>query len=210
MQIQANYTWSHALDEISNAGFLPFNFNTNESILNPEDPYNIRRNYGNADYDVRHYANMNYVWTTPHLRGLVGVLADWTVSGTVYYRTGYPLTAVDSAATGTLNGFNYFTSGGPQVFANYLGGASYGCTREAVAPATGTARPCLSAPDFTPAINGFGLQRRNQFFGPRYFNTDITVMKNFPIPHWESAKLGIGLQAFNHPFLVARHAIGFI
>ena len=202
LQIQANYTWSHALDEISNAGFLPFNFNTNESILNPEDPYNIRRNYGNADYDVRHSANMNYVWTTPHLRGLVGVLADWTVSGTFYYRTGYPLTAVDSAATSTLNSFNYYTgagtaSAGPQIFSNYLGGASPGCTRAAVAPVTGTANPCLAPPDFTPAISGYGLQRRNQFFGPRYFNTDITVMKNFPIPHWESAKLGIGLQAFN-------------
>jgi Carboxypeptidase regulatory-like domain len=202
LQIQANYTWSHALDEISNAGFLPFNFNTNESILNPEDPFNIRRNYGNADYDVRHNLNMNYVWTTPHMRGALGLLADWTVSGTVYYRTGYPLTAVDSNATGTLNSFNYFTgagtgSAGPQIFANYLGGASPGCTRDAVAPVTGTAHPCLAAPDFTPAISGYGLQQRNQFFGPRYFNTDLTVMKNFPLPKWESAKLGIGVQAFN-------------
>jgi hypothetical protein len=145
---------------------------------------------------------MNYVWTTPHVRGLLGVLADWTLSGTLYYRTGYPLTAVDSNATSTLNSFNYYTgagtgSAGPQIFANYLGGASPGCTRAAVAPAAGTAHPCLAPPDFTPAISGYGLQHRNQFFGPRYFNTDITVMKNFPIPHWESAKLGIGLQAFN-------------
>jgi hypothetical protein len=202
LQLQANYTWSHALDEISNAGFLPFNFNTNTSILNPEDPYNIRRNYGNSDYDVRHYANMNYVWTTPHLRGWLGTIADWTISGTLYYRTGYPLTAVDSNATTTLNGFNYYTgagtgTAGPQIFANYLGGASPGCTRAAVAPAAGAAHPCLAAPDFTPAISGYGLQHRNQFFGPRYFDTDITVMKNFPIPHWESAKLGIGVQAFN-------------
>ena len=202
LQVQANYTWSHALDEISNAGFLPFNFNTNTSILNPENPFNIRGNYGNADYDVRHNLNMNYVWTTPHVRGALGVLADWTISGTVYYRTGYPLTVVDSGATSTLNGFNYFTGAGtgvagPQIFANYLGGASPGCTRAAVAPAAGTAHPCLAPPDFTPATTGYGLQHRNQFFGPRYFDTDITVMKNFPIPKWESAKLGIGLQAFN-------------
>jgi hypothetical protein len=197
LQIQANYTWSHALDEISNAGFLPFNFNTNESILNPEDPYNVRRNYGNADYDVRHYVNMNYTWTTPHLRGLVGVLADWTVSGNLYYRTGLPLTVVDSSATGTLNGFNYFTTGGYQVFANYLGGASPGCTREAVASASGNDRPCFTTAAFTPAVAGYGNQGRNQFYGPRFFNTDLSVMKNFPIPKWESAKLGIGVQAFN-------------
>jgi hypothetical protein len=200
LQLQANYTYSHALDEISNQGFLPYNANTNISMVNPQDPYNIRRyNYGNADYDVRHYASLNYVWDTPRMRGLLGVLADWTVSGTLYYRTGLPLTVYDSVATGTLNGYNYGTSPstGPEIFANYLGGASPGCTRAAVLPASGTGTPCFTTGSFTPAIDGFGQQRRNQFFGPRYFNTDVTVMKNFHFPHWESAKLGVGLQFFN-------------
>ena len=60
---QVNYTWSHALDEISNGGILPFNFNTNTSILNPVNPFNLRQNYGNADYDVRNYFSANYVWS---------------------------------------------------------------------------------------------------------------------------------------------------
>jgi Carboxypeptidase regulatory-like domain len=199
LQIQANYTWSHALDEISNAGFLPFNFATNTSILNPEDPYNIRRNYGNSDYDVRHNLNMNYTWTSPRMRGVLGAIGDWTISGNIFYRTGYPLTVVDSAATSNLNGFNYGTTTnvGPQIFANYNGGASPGCTRAAVAPFSGPATPCLAAPAFTPAVAGYGLQNRNQFYGPFYFNMDLTVMKNFHIPHWESGKFGIGLQAFN-------------
>jgi hypothetical protein len=200
LQLQANYTYSHALDEISNAGFLPYNANTNISMVNPQDPYNIRRyNYGNADYDVRHYVSMNYVWDTPRINGFLGVLADWTVSGTVYYRTGLPLTVIDSAATGTLNGYNYGTTNGagPEVFANYLGGASPGCTRTAVLPASGSGTPCLTTASFTPATVGFGNQRRNQFFGPRFFDTDLTVMKNFHFPGWESGKLGIGLQLFN-------------
>lgn len=202
LQIQANYTWSHALDEISNAGFLPFNFNTNTSILNPEDPYNIRRNYGNADYDIRQNVNMNFTWTSPRMKGLAGAVGDWTISGNLYDRTGYPLTVIDSAATGNLNGFNYFTgagtgTAGPQIFGNYNGGASPGCTRAAVAPVTGTAQPCLAAPSFTPAVAGYGRQNRNQFYGPFYFNMDLSLMKNFVIPHWEGAKFGIGLQAFN-------------
>ena len=200
LQVQANYTYSHALDEISNAGFLPYNADTNVSMVNPQDPYNLRRyNYGNADYDVRHYASMNYVWDTPRIQGALGVLADWTVSGTVYYRTGLPFTVVDSVATGTLNGYNYGTTNGagPEVFANYLGGASPGCTRAAVLPASGTGTPCLTTTSFTPALTSFGNQRRNQFFGPRFFDTDLTVLKNFHFPHWESAKLGIGLQFFN-------------
>ena len=49
---------------------------------------------------------------------------------------------------------------------------------------------------------GLGNQRRNQFYGPNYFDTDFTVMKNFKIPHWESGRIGLGVQffnLFNHP-----------
>jgi hypothetical protein len=51
-------------------------------------------------------------------------------------------------------------------------------------------------------VNGFGQQRRNQFTGPSYFNTDLAVTKNFKIPRWEGALLGVGAQFFNvlnHP-----------
>jgi hypothetical protein len=107
LQFQANYTYSHALSIISNGGFLPFNFGTNESSANPQDPFNFKRyNYGNADYDVRHYASLNYVWTTPKLSGLKGLLASWTLSGTLFWRSGLPVTAYDDNASATLNSFN--------------------------------------------------------------------------------------------------------
>jgi hypothetical protein len=197
LQLQANYTWSHALDEISNGGFLPFNFNTNESISNPQDPFNLRAfNYGNSDYDVRHYFSLNYVWTTPKLAGWKGTLASWTVSGTLFARTGLPLTVIDSNATGILNGFNYGTTNGFNVFANSTAAGSIACDSSAVST------PCLTTAQFTPAVTGFGQQRRNQIYGPKYFDTDLSVMKNFNIPRWESGKIGVGFQffnLFNHP-----------
>lgn len=198
LQVQANYTYSHALDMISNAGFLPYNFNTNENTLNPQDPFNFRRyNYGNADYDVRHYASMNYVWTAPKLKGWAGALANWTVAGTVFTRSGLPITVTDSSATGTLNGFNYGTSAGNNVFANDFAGGPVVCTREALYT------PCLDGTSqFTPAINGWGQQRRNQVWGPHFFDTDLAVTKNFHLPISEASNLGIGLQFFNllnHP-----------
>lgn len=202
LQLQASYTWSHALDEVSNSGFLPFTFDTNVSVLTPQDPHNLHAfNYGNADYDVRHSFNLNYVWNTPWNRGWMGLLGGWTVAGTVFVRSGLPFTVVDSGTFAALNGSNFGdNAAGSPIFANYLGGAPSSCGRGAVDT------PCFTTANFSPAggpsTAGFGLQRRNQFYGPRFFNTDLSIMKNFPFPHWESAKLSIGAQAvnlFNHP-----------
>jgi hypothetical protein len=200
LQVQANYTWSHALDEVSNAGFLPYTFNTNVSVLSPQDPFNLRAyNYGNADYDTRHYFSLNYVWEIPHYWGPRAVFGDWTVSGTVFARSGLPFTVVDGDATSILaaNNFGGVLNGtGAFIFANFLGGAPSSCSADAVNT------PCLTSAMFSPATSGLGAQRRNQFYGPKYFDTDFTVMKNFKIPKWESGKFGVGLQffnLFNHP-----------
>jgi hypothetical protein len=198
--VQANYTWSHALDEVSNAGFLPYTFNTNTSVLTPQDPFNLRSfNYGNADYDTRHYFSFNYVWDVPRFWGPRAVFGDWVVSGTIFARSGLPFTVVDGDATSALASNNFggvLNDTGAFVFANYLGGAPSSCGSGAVNT------PCLTTAMFSSATDGFGSQRRNQFYGPKYFDTDLTVMKNFKIPRWESGKLGIGVQffnLFNHP-----------
>ena len=200
LQIQANYTWSHALDEVSNAGFLPYTFATNFSVLSPQDPFNLRRyNYGNADYDVRHYFSMSYVWQVPHYWGPKAAFAGWEVSGTIFARSGLPFTVIDGDATSNLAANNYggaLNGAGSFVFANYLGGAPSSCGPDAINT------PCLTSAMFSPATDGFGNQRRNQFYGPKYFDTDLTVMKSFNIPKWERGKLSVGAQffnLFNHP-----------
>src|SRR5262249_26315501 len=66
LTFQAAYTWSHALDEISNNSLSPFGLNTTglyADIINPQDPRNISAyNYGNAAYDIRNSLTANYVW----------------------------------------------------------------------------------------------------------------------------------------------------
>jgi hypothetical protein len=201
LQFQASYTWSHALDDVSNGGFLPFNFDTNTSILSPQDPYNLKAyNYGNSDYDVRHQFNMNYVYTTPKLHGWEGALLDWTVSGTIFARTGLPFTVFDGTSSTLLGAYNYGPALGLDLFANSFV-APFSCSSSA------TTTPCLTASQFTsPIVPGtsstFGDERRNQVYGPNFFDTDMTLMKNFSIPHWEGAQFQIGAQAFNlfnHP-----------
>jgi hypothetical protein len=207
LQVQASFTWSHALDDISNGGFLPFNFDTNTSILAAQNPFNLRQyNYGNADYDVRRQGNLSYVYHTPKLHGLWDVLLDWTVSGTLFARSGLPFTPFDGASTGILSSYNYGPLLGLDLFANSSVG-SLSCSSSAAFTITGTNTPCLTSSEFSsPVVPGgtasFGNERRNQIYGPDYFDTDLTLMKNFRIPHWENAELQIGAQAFNilnHP-----------
>lgn len=203
-QLQASFTWSHALDDISNGGFLPFTLNTNTSILNPQNPYCFKcSNYGNADYDARKQFNATYLWHTPKLHNtFLDLLANWTISGTFFFRTGLPFTATDGASTGTLSGFNY----GNTLFANTTVGP-INCNSSNVANAFVSTPACMTPAEFTsPVVPGgvatFGNERRNQIYGPNFFDADLTIMKNFRVPKWEGAELEIGAQAFNvlnHP-----------
>ena len=64
--------------------------------------------------------------------------------------------------------------------------------------------PCPGlANNFGPATLGFGNQRRNQAYGPSYFNTDLTLKKAFNLPKMgEHTALSLGVtfyNLFNHP-----------
>ena len=202
---QVNYTWSHALDEISNGGLLPFNFNTNVSILNPINPFDLRQNYGNADYDVRHYFSTNYVWSDAFRHLFKGgpnvLLGGWTFSGTIFARSGLPFSVIDGATTATLNGQNY----GGTILANVVGptGQNLSCGRANATPGPAPGNPpppCLNFNGFASPANIVANQARNQFRGPNFFDTDFTVMKYTKLG--ERANLGIGFQffnLFNHP-----------
>jgi hypothetical protein len=207
LQFQANYTWSHALDEISNAGLLPYNQGTAPSIGTLINPFNLRANYGNADYDIRHNFNANYVWENSlrHLFrwGPNAIFSGWTLSGTFFVRSGTPFSVIDSAITGALGANNYT---GP-VLASVMGptNGTVGCNISA-ANVGNSPTPCLNVNGFSPAgsLTAFGNQARNQFRGPGYFDTDFAVTKHNKIPGLERGELNVGFQFFNllnHPNL---------
>ena len=221
-QLQAGFTWSHALDDISNGGFLPFNLGTNSSILFPQNPYCFKcSNYGNADYDSRRQFNATYLWHTPKIHNFfLNLIADWTVSGTFFYRSGLPFTVTDGSSTGALSSYGY----GGRLFTNMNVGP-LSCSPSNVADNFRTTQPCMTPTEFTPSVDpttgvaGFGNERRNQVYGPSFFDTDLTLMKNFRMPKWEGAELSIGAQAFNvlnHPNFdqpvrnIANSQFGFI
>jgi Carboxypeptidase regulatory-like domain len=202
LQFGVSYIYSHALDMVSNAGYDQFDLNTDPSILFPQNPYNIRQyNYGNADYDVRQYLSINYVWEDGVRRlfkkgGPNLLMGGWNFSGTLFARTGQPFTVIDSAASGALAGNGF---GGP-IFATPIVPGYNGCGEAAANPGGS----CLAVSQFAPSTGNpkaFGNQTRNQYRGPGFFDTDLSIMKNFNLPR-EAAKLGVGFQffnLFNHP-----------
>jgi hypothetical protein len=196
------------MDFVSNAGqgITPFNFNTNLSITNPQNPFDVRENmYGNADYDIRHYFSANYVYTTPKSKysGFLGkLLGEWTIAGTIFARTGLPVTVVDTGTGGALAAYGY---GGATLFgATFADQTGFGggltCGSQFADPRNG-ACPALTG-NFAGSTTGFGNQRRNQAYGPNFFDTDLTLSKSLPVPGWESGRLVLGITAynlFNHP-----------
>jgi len=207
-QFQASYTYSHALDEISNSSLNPFGLNStnNVDVVTPLNPFNIRQlNYGNADYDVRQSFVMNYVWSDAlrHLTawGPNALMKGWTISGTIFKHTGFPYSIFSSNETAALQGTLFGSTSAATttaVLANVVGSPNINCGSSAA----GLANPCYNAANFADPTNNFGTQRRNQFRGPGYFDTDFDFEKAFTIPKWESATFSVGARffnLFNHP-----------
>jgi hypothetical protein len=113
--LQANYTYGHALDEVSNGGLAPFsNWSRMPFTASPQDPNNVRGAYGPADYDVRHSFSGSYVWEVPIKAALRGhgpglLVNGWQVSGTIFARTGVPYTVLDILPPADLVKKNYFS-----------------------------------------------------------------------------------------------------
>ena len=191
--IQASYTWSHTFDEVSNSGGEPYN--ANSSFRYQLNPFCLRcNNYGPADYDIRNSFNASYVWQTPwkfNNRYANGAFGGWTISQNFFARTGLPWTALD--------GNTSITNFGPtNIIAQVVGGQpiQQGCTN-------GLSQ-CVNPNGFSSAgLTGqtfFPNQVRNSWRGPGFFDSDVSVNKNFKLT--ERLAFGVGANlynVFNHP-----------
>jgi hypothetical protein len=228
---QFNYTYGHAFDEVSNGGDFSFTSGTDsQNPQDPKNlrgaygpaEYDVRHSF-NANYvwELPLKAALGG-------HGPDSLVKGWQVSGTIFAHTGYPETIFDFAESQNLQQNNYFGL----LYAVPVSplGRAPSCGAGAAIPLA--PRPCQPPqllPNGNPNPNalfvqsgcetGFNaghlgasgvcngplvsfVQRRNQFRGPSYFNTDFAIMKNTRVPGWENAMLGIGFQffnVFNHP-----------
>ena len=201
-----SYTWSKSMDTCSNNCLLPFNAGAGNavSIRNQLNPLGLsQNNYGPSDYDTRHALSANYVLSAPRRvfnNGLLSAIAGgWTLGETVYFKTGYPFsvvnTSVRSRNLGNVTGLRNIS-----LLADYLGGAPSSCPT----PSVSSQSPVACLPDTAFATTGsqtdFGNLSRNHFRGPGYFDTDVNLNKNFHFG--ERFVFGLGAIAgniLNHP-----------
>ncbi|MGA2186254.1 MAG: carboxypeptidase-like regulatory domain-containing protein [Bryobacteraceae bacterium] len=206
IQVQANYTWSHCMDTVSNGGFLPF---AAGAVLSPL-PGELGRQYGPCDYDVRHNFTAQYVYQLPgkfRNRMLSQALNGWQVSGTVFWHSGVPFSVL--SAPYSANGDGILQGSGPQHASVIPGVPLYehnpipGVTQpgtiqwlnpdafvSVVDPSTGA---CAGGD--SPKNCQFGNLGRNALRGPDFFWSDLYLTRWFQLT--ERVKLRIDGQFFN-------------
>jgi hypothetical protein len=213
LTVQGNYTYSHCLDEISNGGLLPF---STLGIISPL-PGNLRREYGNCDYDIRHNVSGFAVYEVPfHSTShfLNQTLGGWQLSQTVFLHSGVPFSVL--SAPYTANNRGIFQGSGPQ-YANLIPGVPlYRKSPVSGVTVTGT-KQWLNPDAFasvvdpstgacaggdSPANCQFGNSGRNQFRGPHFTYSQLYVTKKIALPHHVVFRFDTQFfNVFNHPNL---------
>ncbi len=191
-QGQINYTWSHALDTLSNDGSgLPFNGGTSLTTLSYP---NAALNYGNADYDIRHSLLADILWDVPwkfNSKALNSVFGGWTISSKFFFRTGTPFSIFDGQLAGEIS---------PTINGTILATATGPINRSCGSAAVNT--PCFSSSSFVPSGSetNYGNLGRNAIYGPGYQDIDTALYKRFQIR--EKMYFQFGANAYNilnHP-----------
>jgi hypothetical protein len=196
LSFQASYTYSKTLTD------NPGPNGTQYSSTFPQDSYNIRAEYGPADFDRRHILSFNYSWELPFFKQSNAIvrasLAGWQVSGITVFQSGIPITVTlpnDQAGVGIYNQR-------PNEVGNPFQAGTIAANPTCVAPLQvhNTAswfNPCAFA--LNP-LGTFGNESQGALRGPYFQDWDMGLAKNVALP--ESMGLQFQLEAFNafnHP-----------
>ena len=182
LNLEANYTWSHEIDDLVNV------FNGWSDPLNPS----VDRASG--DWDVRHNFTGSAVYSLPTLTGsnslVRGILGGWQASGILQARSGLPTNIQ------LVSGFF-----GLPMRPNYVAGQSTMLSNGSWT----TGNYNINAFTVPAGYDGtwgsnLGDVGRNALRGPGFFQLDFAAMKNFKVT--ENSRLQLRADIFNilnHP-----------
>jgi outer membrane receptor protein involved in Fe transport len=171
-QMDAVYTYSKSLDQISNGSGA-------DSLANQTNPANNRTEWGPSDYDTRHRITVSGLWSIPGTKGgmkVVNVLTNgWQVNGIYTFHTGYPFTPVQSNVSSNPFVTSAATISPTRPYA-YLGGFVSSCANSNYISGNDVKNTkfILAAPTGVPQTPGIG---RNAFSGPCYTDTDLSAAR---------------------------------
>jgi hypothetical protein len=183
LNLEANYTWSHELDNLVNV------------FGGWSDPFNINLDRGSGDWDVRQNFTGSVVYSLPELKGTSrlerGVLGGWQVSSILQTRSGLPTNIQ------LVSGFF-----GNPMRPNYTGQP---LTVASAKWPNGNYNP--TAFEVPAGWNGIwndpstiGTVGRNALRGPGFFQLDFSLMKNFQITQGSRVQFRTDFfNIFNHP-----------
>ena len=190
-QGEFSYTWSHALDTVSNGGILAYSGDSFTSTFNPLSVRNL--NYSSSDYDIRHNFTADFLWDIPlkmQNKALNSMLSGWSLSSKWYVRTGTPFSVYNSRIPGRIS-----VAIGGSVLADVL-------DPNVQTSCTSVDKACFSTSQFA-AYNkqtDWGNWPRNSFRAPGYFDTDASLYKAISLS--ENVRFRFGASAYNilnHP-----------
>ncbi len=200
LQFDANYTWSHAMDNtslIANGIALGgYGF-----ICDAQRPRLCR---GNSDFDATHYVTGDFTYqlpfghgrsfgsTTPRL--LDEIIGGWDLAGISTFHSGVAYSTVSSAFVAG------YANDAPAIFDGDTAALAHGLHKNSAGQLFLYKDPAAAVNAFQGPI-GFQIGSRNNLRGPRYFDLDAGLAKDFAI----KADKGIILQIRGDAFNVLNH-----
>lgn len=202
--MQASYTWSKSLTDLSNISANP--------TANSNDASSLSQQYGPSTFVRPQRFVVNYSYDLPFGKheGLLGKVTEgWNVSGVTVAQDGLPITVGDSAA-GTIYGTAGSVDQAGYARAQMCPGMTYGniATPGGVeqrlggnSGGPGYLNPLAFCP--APVIGdgtGFGNSGTGIVLGPGQFNWDISAIKTTRITEQHMIQFRAEFfDAFNHP-----------
>ena len=219
LYLNANYTWSHSIDNLSSA------FSDGSSGLyglGYLDPYNANLDKGNSDYDVRNRFVLSGTWNIPWGSNMSNswerqVLGGWSFSPILNIRSGLPYSIYDCTNLGAVGytcpryipsqpmsqngGASNSTAIGPNLF-NYLPLPIDATTGAPVNAGDALAVPNCAQLDHGEcvySISGLPQGHRNAYSGPGFWNFNFVAAKTFKITERFNMQFRAEFyNAFNH------------
>ena len=208
LSLAGNYTWSHALDELSStfgdslqggSGYIG-----SLGYTSLADPH---LDWGSADYDIRQRLTIAPIWQTPWFKQGSEVerqaLGGWALSGIYTVRGGIPFSVFDDSESETgftlprlepaTPFYSEAVSKKPQVLGpNTFDGLNIPLPKNFV-PLSST----LGISDFGPFPSD--MMHRNSIRGPGAWNIDASLHKTFSLTERVAMEFSAdGIDVLNH------------